>query len=669
MPITIDGLVFGLDTETIVKGLLDIQQVQLDRIELKRADVLAEQATFASLEAQLISFQFSVSSLARVSKNPFERQVVNVSDDTILSGTASSSAANGTYRMTVNSVAKAHQVASLGFADADSEITLGDIELRVGSGDLVKVEVDSTNNTLAGLAESINASDSGISASLIQDSSGGATPYKLLLTATDTGADNTIAVTNNLAASSGNAIQPTFDFGNPVQAAENAQVTLGSGAGAITVESSTNRFDNLIDGVTLDLLNVSDGNEVTLTVAQNTDDAVSAVQDLVTSFNSVMSFIDDRSRYDEATESGGVLLGNRSAIAIQQKLRNAVTSVVPGVATGANRLSAIGVSVTDNGRLQLDEGRLRNVVSGGENNVSRDDLKRLFTLDAQSSNSKVSFVLGSLRTKPSTTAYQVDLTQAAAKATIVADTALSGSTDITSANRTLEVEIDGAEATVTLNEGTYTDQELANHLESLISGASDLNGRTANVGLSSGVLTITSDIYGRSSTIKVIDGTAVATLGFSAGASDTGRDVAGTFVVDGVTETAIGRGQVLSGHVDNENTADLQLRIKLSDSEIISGAEADVTVTQGLAATLNSILDDMLDPINGGLKTIDERFDTEAQSLQDSLDRQQSLFDLQRESLIREFVALETSLSELKSTGDFLTTQLASLNAAQKNNK
>ena len=665
MPITIDGLVSGLDTETIIAGLLDIQQTQLDRIELKRADVLAEKATFASLEAQLISFRSSASTLARLSKNPFERQTVSVSDDTILSGTASSSAANGNYRLTVNSVAKAHQVASLGLADADSEITLGTIDLRVGSGDLTTVTVDSTNNTLAGLAESINASDSGISASIIQDSSGGASPYRLLLTSTETGAENTITITNNLAASAGSASKPTFDLGNPVQAAENAQVTLGSGTGAISVESSNNRFDNLINGVTLDLLNASDGKEITLSIAHDNDEAVSAVQDFVTSFNAVMSFIDERSVYNEATESGGALLGNRSAISIQQKLRNAVVSVVPGVNSEANRLSAIGISVTDNGQLQLDETELQNVLNGSNDNVSRDDLKRLFALDAQSSNPKISFVLGSTKTKPSTSSYQVDLTQAAARASITADTALSGSTVIDSSNKTLDVEIDGAEATITLNEGTYTDQELANHLEALIGGASDLNGRTVNVGVSSGVLTVTSDAYGGSSTVKFVAGTAVATLGFTAGASDTGRNVAGTFIVDGVTESAVGRGQVLSGNADNENTADLQLRIKLSDSEILSGVEAEVTVTKGLAATLDDLLNDLLDPVNGGLKTIDERFDSEAQSLQDSLDRQQSLFDLQREALIREFVALETSLSELKSTGDFLTTQLANLDAAR----
>ena len=211
MPITIDGLVSGLDTETIVNGLLEIQQTQLDRIELRRADVLREQTTFSSLEAQLVTFRSQVSALARVANNPFERQTVNVSDETVLNATAGTNAANGIYRVTVNSVAKAHQVATSGFADADSEITQGTLEIRTGSGDLHTITVDGSNNTLSGLAETINAQGIGINASVIRDSNNGAAPFKLLLTSSETGADNAISITNNLAASAGDATQPTFE--------------------------------------------------------------------------------------------------------------------------------------------------------------------------------------------------------------------------------------------------------------------------------------------------------------------------------------------------------------------------------------------------------------------------------------------------------------------------
>ncbi|GAB5440473.1 MAG: hypothetical protein Fues2KO_08220 [Fuerstiella sp.] len=661
MPITIDGLVSGLDTESIVNGLLEIQQQQLDRIELKRADVLAEKSTFAQLEAQLLTFRSNVSRLARVQNSPFEKNLVTVSDEAVLSATASAKAANGVYRLTVDSVAKAHQIATGGFADTDSEITQGTLEIRIGSGDLQTITVDSTNNTLSGLAESINSANIGVTASIIQDAGAGATPYKLLLTAKETGADQAVTITNNLAADSGNAVKPVFDFANPVQAAANAQVTLGSGAGAITVESDTNQFTNLIDGVTIDALNTSAGQEVTLTVAQDNDSTVDAVQDLVDSFNSVMEFIDTQSAYNEATEQGGPLNGNRSVISIQQRLRNALVSVVPGISGEANRLSAIGVSVTDEGRLELDNTRLQNILNGSDPNVSRGDFKKLFALDAQIDNPKFSFILGSSRTQPSTNPIEIDLTQAAERATLKAGTDLAASTVIDTSNRTLEIEIDGATATVTLNEGTYTRQELADHVEDVINAASDLKGRKVNVGLNGDALNITSDSYGRTSEVRIVSGTSVSTLGYVVNDEDTGRDVAGTFIVDGESEPATGKGQVLSGNSDNAVTADLQLRVKLSPSEIVAGSEANVSITRGLAATLDSVLDDMLDPVNGGLQTIEERFDEELQTLQDTLDRQQELFDLQQEALIREFVALESALSELQSTSDFVGSQLAAL--------
>lgn len=672
MPITIDGLVSGLDTESIVNGLLEIQQQQLDRIELKRADVLAEKSTFAQLEAQLLTFRSNVSRLARVQNSPFEKNLVTVSDEAVLSATASAKAANGVYRLTVDSVAKAHQIATGGFADTDSEITQGTLEIRIGSGDLQTITVDSTNNTLSGLAESINSANIGVTASIIQDAGAGATPYKLLLTAKETGADQAVTITNNLAADSGNAVKPVFDFANPVQAAANAQVTLGSGAGAITVESDTNQFTNLIDGVTIDVLNTSAGQEVTLTVAQDNDSTVDAVQDLVDSFNSVMEFIDTQSAYNEATEQGGPLNGNRSVISIQQRLRNALVSVVPGISGEANRLSAIGVSVTDEGRLELDNTRLQNILNGSDPNVSRGDFKKLFALDAQIDNPKFSFILGSSRTQPSTNPIEIDLTQAAERATLTAGTDLAASTVIDTSNRTLEIEIDGATATVTLNEGTYTRQELADHVEDIINAASDLNGRKVNVGLNGDALNITSDSYGRTSEVRIVSGTSVSALGYVVNDEDTGRDVAGTFIVDGESEPATGKGQVLSGNSDNAVTADLQLRVKLSPSEIVAGSEANVSITRGLAATLDSVLDDMLDPVNGGLQTIEERFDEELQTLQETLDRQQELFDLQQEALIREFVALESALSELQSTSDFVGSQLAALrgnSSSSGNNK
>lgn len=659
--ITINGLVSGIDTDNIVSGLLDIQQQQLDRMALRKTEVQRKQAAFSTLESRMLSLRSDAGVLGRTSSNPLTKLSVTASDSEAISATASSSAVAGVYAMTVNSKAAAHQVASQGFADADAEITQGTFEIRLGSGDVKTITIDSNNATLSGLASAINASGSGVSASIVKDSAGGATPYKLLLTGTKTGAANAISVTNNLAASGGTATRPDLNFLSPVQAAADAEVTLGSGAGAISVSSETNRFDDLIAGVSFELMQVSDGQQVSLTVARDTAGAVTAVQDFVESFNAVLSFIDDNSKYNTSTNEGGVFLGNAGAIRVQQTLRSTIQNVVPGANPLANRLTSVGLSFTDNGRLQFDQSKLQDALNGEIDGVDADDVKKLFSLGGESTNSGISFLLGSSRTKGSATAYGVDITQAAEQASITGTTNLAASTVITSSNRTLTLDLDGKSTTVTLTAGTYTAQQLADHLESVINDSEDLPGREIKVGLNGSKLVLTSASYGSSSKVAITGGTSVTDLGLTTSLTDTGRDVVGSFIVDGQTEVAVGRGRVLSGNPDNENTADLQVQVTLTPSQVGSGVEGSLTVTRGFASSLDQVLGDLLDVENGLLASIDDGFTDQLDSIQASIDRQKATFDRQKESLLTQFQALETAISQMQSTGNYLSSQLANL--------
>ena len=67
--------------------------------------------------------------------------------------------------------------------------------------------IDGTNDTLQGLANAMNNAGAGVTASVVNDGSGN-NPYRLLLTSNQSGADNTIQITNNLAADSGGPCSP-----------------------------------------------------------------------------------------------------------------------------------------------------------------------------------------------------------------------------------------------------------------------------------------------------------------------------------------------------------------------------------------------------------------------------------------------------------------------------
>jgi flagellar hook-associated protein 2 len=660
MPININGVVSGIDTDNIVSGLLEIQQQQLDRMALRKNGFQQRQAAFKTVESRLLSLRADAGALSRNTNNPLTRLSVKSSDDEAISATASASAIPGVYQMTIDATAKAHQVASQGFADTDSEITQGTFEIRLGSGDPKTITIDSNNNNLSDLAAAINSSGTGISATIVKDSAGGTTPYRLLLSSSKTGASNQITVTNDLAADNGSAVKPVIDFGTPVQAASDARVTLGSGAGAISVTSSTNQFKEAIGGVSFDLLQPTIGQTVSLTVAKDNTAAVAAVQSFVDSFNGVLNYISENSKYNEAAQEGGLFLGNQSAAKIQQTLRTTVQNVVPGANPLANRLSTVGIKFSDTGTLVLDKAKLEDALNGNIEGVSADDVKRLFSFGGQSTNSGISFVLGSTRTQASTSGYQIDISQAAEQATVTG-TAVAASTVITSANRSLELKLDGETATVQLNEGTYTAQQLADHLEQIINESESFPSREINVSLSGGALQLTSSKYGLTSDLEVMSGTAVSALGLTVGLKDNGRDVVGSFIVNGQTEAAVGRGRLLTGDPDNENTADLQVQITLSPSEVVAGAEGTLTVSRGLASSLDQVLGKLLDNEDGLLTSVDDGFDGQLKSLQTSIDRQTKLFDLQQQSIRKQFQALETAISQLNATSSYLGGQLANL--------
>lgn len=658
---TIDGLVTGIDSEAIISGLLEIQQLQLDRLELKQSDVIQEQTAFSGLEAGLLSLRSAANTLARNSNSPFTRNIATVSDETKLAATASEGASQGSYRLSVDAIARSHQVASTGVSDADAEITTGTLEIRSGAGDLRSITIDSSNNTLNGLVDAINDSNAGVSASVIVDPSGGGNSHRILLSAKDTGAENAISVTNNLAASGGSATQITFDFGSPVQEATDATVTLGSGAGAIQVSSSTNQFDDLISGVRIDLLNATDGDEVTVSVRQDSEAAVTGVQNFVDAFNSFNSQLSELTKFDAGSGEGALLIGNRSAINLQQKIRTAVLDSVAGVSSDANRLSSVGVSVTDQGTLTFNPSKLRSILNGQVDGVGGEELKGLFASQASSTNAGVRFVLASARTVASEDPYQVDITQAAERAEVTATNAIAGSVVIDSSNRALTLSVDGAEATINLTEGTFTAAELADNLESAINQSSEFSGRTVRVGVSSDKITLASEAYGSTSAIVVQSGTALTDLGFAGGEADVGQDVEGSFIVNGQTELATGRGRILTGDENNENTADLKVEVTLDASQVVAGAEADLTVTRGVAANLDKVIGDLVAAETGLFSTLDDGFDSELESLRTAFSRQESLFNSQQEQLISQFVALETAMSQLQSTSSFLNSQLGTV--------
>ena len=643
------GLSTGIDTDKIIAGLTQINQRRIDTLTARQNDVVDKQTTFALLQGKLFDLQTKTGALARSAGGAFDARKASSSDDTALTAAAGTAATPGTYTVTVAALAQAHQTASAGFTDPNARLKEGTLAVQVGSGTATTITVDSRNNTLQGLADSINAAGAGVRAAVIND--GSAAPYRLLLTANATGAANTIAVTNDLTAGTGADIDPTA---STVQAAADAQVKIGSGAGALTVASAGNQVTNLIPGVSLNLLRADPAKPITLSVANDTAGAATAVKDLVATYNEFAAFVSDLTRFDAQTQKGGKLLGNRDVAALQNDLATAVTAAVPGLAAGANRLAAVGLSLGDGGKLNLDEDKL-NAALSGQSGASVGDVKRLFGITGASDDPSVAFGIATSKTKPSgAVAYEAHVTGPATRAVVTASSPTAPVIVISPPNNALMLKLNTLiTAGVTLTAGTYAPEALVAMPQQQINTSPAVGGSAVSVGLDgSGRIQIASQLYGSGSQVGFAGGAVLADLGFTGTESATGTDVAGHFVVGGRTEAATGAGQVLTGKAGNANTDGLQVRATGT-----APGTANVTVTQGLASRLGAVIDKYLDPTAGRFKTITDGLKDQFDDFGRTIVKQNDTLAAKTDALTRRFAAMEAAVSSLKG----LQSQLASL--------
>jgi flagellar hook-associated protein 2 len=448
-------------------------------------------------------------------------------------------------------------------------------------------------------------------------------------------------------------------FNPNVQAASNAAITLGSGGGALTVNSSTNQIQNVFNGITLNLVGADPTQTVNVTVANDTSTAGKAVDSFVSAYNDLIGFINQNSTYDATSQQAGILLGNFDATTIENNVAESLTGVVAGVNKLANNLAAVGVTLNADGTLAVDDTKLTQALSGQLTGVSSDDVRRLFVLDGQSTNNAVQFIFAGNKTKAAGVPIQVQITQAATQGGISATNPLAASTTITTgSNDTFALTVDGHTSNpIALAAGVYTQQQLAQQVQSAI------NAQLVGVPIAASVdggghLVLTSQSYGSTSQVAIGSGDALGALGFAGTEAAFGQDVAGSFLVNGVTETATGNGQLLTSNSSNVNTGGLEVRSTLTPAQITGTPEASVTVTQGIGVHVGNVLSQLLDPVSGQLATINQSLQSQADDIKQTIAQDQANMQQQQQTLLAEFSQMESTIAQLQAAGNTLGTSL-----------
>ncbi|MBO9405330.1 MAG: flagellar filament capping protein FliD [Thermomicrobium sp.] len=224
-----------------------------------------------------------------------------------------------------------------------------------GSGTLtingVAIAYDTATDSLSTILNRINASNAGVTASY--DS----TSDRIVLTAKTTGSlAITVSDTGNLATALGLA-------SGQLQLGQNAVYSLDGGT--TWQYSTSNTISDAIPGVTVTLTRTTTS-PYTFTVEPDSESAIAAVRKFVDQFNSVLSFIADKTAYDATTKTAGTLMGDSAVRTVESTLRRLVTSPAINAGGRYRTLADIGISfgavgsvVGTTNQLQVDENKLR----------------------------------------------------------------------------------------------------------------------------------------------------------------------------------------------------------------------------------------------------------------------------------------------------------------------
>jgi flagellar hook-associated protein 2 len=241
-----------------------------------------------------------------------------------------------------------------GYTSANATIAEGTLELTLGSGSPHQITIGSSNNTLAGLRDAINAAKAGVTASL---TTVGTNDVRLVLTSSTMGTTGKITMsgltgfTFDPATGTGDLSQATADGG---EAAQGSIIKLNG----ITYNNSSNTITTALQGVTLTLAKVTTS-ATSLTVSQDKSSSLSAsLTNIVKAYNDLNTTIKDLGAYDAETKTGGPLLGNSTLRTVSYSIKNIFQSVVSSATGDYKRLSDLGLAIQKDGTIVFDSSKL-----------------------------------------------------------------------------------------------------------------------------------------------------------------------------------------------------------------------------------------------------------------------------------------------------------------------
>lgn len=370
-------------TQELIDSLKKVEEKNsVNPITNKMTTNQTKQTDLTAITTLLSSFKTSVSSLTDSSSYMAKKVSNTGSNNATIS--VKNGVNSGNISIKVNQLATKDSYQSKTFSMSNEPILSGVSSASFNisiNGKNYAIEADNSTS-LDDIAKQINEKTDGkINAKVLNV--GGENPYRLVFSSSDSGSANKIDFSYAKDDSSStenskkllNALGFYFEDSTtdgPLtiktedKLTDNEKKASGaklSSAGdakfnynGIEITRSTNTIKDLQLGVTINLNKVDKSDEYTnFNITQDTETVTKSIQDMITSYNSLVNNLQVATSYNKETKASGTFQGVSEVINIKTSLNK----IINGIDSNGKSLQDFGISLSKDGLLTLDSAKLK----------------------------------------------------------------------------------------------------------------------------------------------------------------------------------------------------------------------------------------------------------------------------------------------------------------------
>jgi flagellar hook-associated protein 2 len=185
---------------------------------------------------------------------------------------------------------------------------------------------------------------------------------RLVITSDETGSTNAITLSDSVGtlmntAGADETREATDTLGGTVHL-DKSKLDAIIEIDGIEITRDNNSPDDVIDGVTLNLLGYQDPTDipVTLTITPDVESIKEEVNEFITTYNDLLSYLDSQMEVDADNNVRGMLAGSYMFMNLKNAVRTVVTGYVDSVESGNPQLlTEIGIEIDRDGTLTLSD--------------------------------------------------------------------------------------------------------------------------------------------------------------------------------------------------------------------------------------------------------------------------------------------------------------------------